>query len=205
MQIQYNGEHSIDFMGDLNKRGTRAAVNTWRDLHLVPSKKPYVAVPEATFNIVTIPGTNKALDLTNYLYSDDAIFSLRKGDWEFIVDVDGWGGDSSRAFAYFYANFHGKRLYCELQDDPGKVYFGRFIISDFSSEAYYPVLKMSYTISSSVNMVYRIRTHDSTDNPNPPSDITEIYCNIVIPDDIVITDELAYQEYPLYDNEDNKL
>ena len=146
MFILYDGSHSIDFFGDIQKRGTMAAINTWRDLHLIPTSKPYVNPPEVNFNIVSVPGSNRVLDLTNYLYSNDLIFSTRKGEWEFIIDLEHWKS-AENAYAYLMANFHGRRTYCELQDDPETVYKGRVSISSFKSGDNYPTVTLSYLFS----------------------------------------------------------
>ena len=149
--IQYNGSHSIDFFGDLNDRGTLNAKNTWRDWHLVPTAKPYVIPAEPQFNLVTIPGSNRILDLTDYL-TGSPVYSIRSGEWEFIVDLEYWK-DSSYAYSYFMANIHGLKLYCELQDNPGTVYTGRFAISEYASSESYPVMKIKYNISPTSKVV----------------------------------------------------
>lgn len=143
--IQYNGQHSIDFFSDLSDAGTLSTKNTWRDWRIVPSKKPYVTPPSLKTNIVQIPGSNRLLDLSEYL-TGGPTFEARTGEWEFIVDLDYWG-DSELVYSYFLANLHAKKLYCELQDNPGIIYTGRFSVTDFESSDTYPVLKIGYTIS----------------------------------------------------------
>lgn len=143
--IQYDGQHSIDFFSDIADAGTLNTKNTWRDWHIVPTKKPYVAPAPIKTNIVQVPGSNRLIDLTEYL-TGAPMYEARTGEWEFVVDLDYWG-DSDVAYAYFLANLQGKRVYCELQDNPGIVYIGRFSISEFESSSTYPVFKIGYTIS----------------------------------------------------------
>lgn len=184
--IQYNGSHSIDFFGKLSDRGTLNAKNTWRDWHLVPSSKPYVSPAEPQFNLVTIPGSNRILDLTDYL-TGSPVYSIRSGDWEFIVDLEYWK-DSNFAYALFMANIHGKKLYCELQDNPEVVYLGRFSISEFASSQTYPVIKISYKISPTFKLV---TSQDSSGQ--------DIYTDETIIESGDIEQENPTVEVPLYD------
>ncbi len=146
--IQYNGQHSIDFFSELSDAGTLNAKNTWRDWRIVPSTKPYVVPAPVKTNIVQVPGSNRLIDLTEYL-TGAPMFEARTGEWEFIVDLD-WWGSSDEAYAYFLANIHGRKMYCELQDNQGIIYTGRFSVSDFESSSSYPILKIGYTISPSI-------------------------------------------------------
>ena len=146
--IQYNGQHTIDFFSDVDDAGTLNTKNTWRDWHIVPSSKLYVVPAPVKTNIVQVPGSNKLIDLTEYL-TGSPMFEARSGEWEFIVDLDFWGS-SDEAYSYFIANIHGRKLYCELQDNPGIVYIGRFSVSGFESSSTYPILKISYTISPTI-------------------------------------------------------
>lgn len=173
--IQYDGQHSIDFFGDLDDRGTLNAKNTWRDWHIVPTSKPYVPVGEPQFNLVQIPGSNRILDLTDYLIGKP-VYGVRSGEWEFIVDLDYWKS-SSFAYSYFMANIHGAKFYCELQDEPGVVYLGRFAIGDYQSSSSYPILKISYKISPTFKVASGINnngTTNYTDETIPVADNIEI-------------------------------
>ena len=184
--IQYYGAHSIDFFGNLNDRGTLNAKNTWRDWHLVPSSKQYVAPAEPEFNIVKIPGSNRILDLTDYLTGAPA-YSERSGEWEFIVDLDYWK-DSNYAYAYFLANIHGAKLYCELQDFPGAVYSGRFSIKEFESSESFPIIKIGYTISPRVKVV---TSQDNSGN--------DVYSNEVTKESVNVEKELSTISSGIYD------
>ena len=149
MTIIYNGEHSINFFSSLNDGSRLDAVhNTWRDWHLIPTKKPYVAPAQPEFRLMQIPASNAVMDLSDY-YAGGMRYGVRSGDWEFLVDADKWG-TSNDALNYFLANIHGKKLYCELTDNLGTAYCGRFAVTGFESSDSLPVLKISYQIFPTV-------------------------------------------------------
>lgn len=185
--IQYNRTHSIDFFGKLENVGTISTMNTWRDLHLIPTKKPYIAYPEMQLNLVSIPVSNKVLDLTNYLRPNDPVSSARKGEWEFIVETDLWGSVEN-AYNYLLANLHGRRLYCELQDDPGKVYRGRFMVTSFDSTSTYPMVRISYTVSPEYKTIVTAQ-----------ADGSETYIYDAVIEEEEIQPEAEWQDAELYD------
>lgn len=155
MTILYDGKHSINFFSDL-KTGSRldGKHNTWIDWHLIPTKKPYIAPAQPEFRLMQIPASNAIMDISDY-YAGGMRYGIRSGEWEFFVDIDKWGS-SNAALSYFLANLHGKKLYCELTDNVGTAYCGRFAVSNFESSSGLPILRLSYQIFPTVGVAGEI-------------------------------------------------
>lgn len=159
MLVVYDGKHSINFFNDMKYAGhTDNVFNTWRDWHLIPAKKPYVAPAEPEIKLMQIPASNAILDLTDY-YSGGMRYSIRSGEWEFFVDLN-WWQTSNAALSYFISNLHGKKLFCELTDHLGTIYSGRFVISGFESTQTLPVLKITYRIYPTVGVAGSMQYDD---------------------------------------------
>lgn len=146
MLVMYDGIHSINFFSNLKYYGGRldGVFNTWTNWHLIPKTKLYVATAAPNFKLMQIPVSNAVMDLTDY-YAGGLHYGVRNGEWEFLVDLNQWDS-SDQAFSYFLANLHGKKLYCELTDHPGTVYYGCFSISSYESSETFPILKLAYQI-----------------------------------------------------------
>lgn len=146
MLVMYDGVHSINFFSDLKYYGGRldGVFNTWTNWHLIPKVKPYVSTATPNFKLMQLPVSNAVMDLTDY-YAGGMHYGMRSGEWEFLVDINQWSS-SNEAFSYFLANIHGKKLYCELTDHPGTVYYGCFSIISYESSENFPSMKISYQI-----------------------------------------------------------
>lgn len=125
LSFQY---HSLVFMAD----GDANLYDTWDNWHLIPSSRPIVAEATPKLNYVEIPGSNKSLDLTEYL-TGIPTYSERKGSFEFYVMDDGttWA-ERRKLFANY---FNGRKMMMIMTDEPDRYYRGRFYFKGWQSDA----------------------------------------------------------------------
>lgn len=152
MTVQYNGEHSIDFVKLEGLETSTVCMNSWDDYFLVPTSKLYIEPPEINLQTVNIPLTNKRIDITSKL-PEGAVSGMRKGNWEFIIDHDKWferfpGINWSYIYHNLFKNIRGNRFEFQLHDyAPMKTYTGRLSVKDYSSEKDYSKIRISYYIT----------------------------------------------------------
>lgn len=79
-EFNYDGSHSISFLKD------GVWFDTWKDFHMAPKARPYVAEPTVKTNYIDVPGADGSLDYTEAL-TDSVLFGNRTGQWDFIVDL----------------------------------------------------------------------------------------------------------------------
>lgn len=118
--------------------------NTWDDWHLIPSTRPVVAPPQANSSVVTIPGTNGAIDTTELL-TGFTTFQNRSGTFDFYVDNDYWP-DWITTYNEIMTYLHGKYMRCYLEDDPGFYYEGRFFVTAWNTGANYSRITIQYNV-----------------------------------------------------------
>lgn len=124
---------------------------TW---HLVPTTRPHVNFPEIRTTTVEVPGRNGVIDFTEAF--GGPTYENRKGEWQFLIlqDIDPETGrrfPSGERYTFeevidgLKEHIHGKKLYCTLEDN-SDTYYGRFVISDISSNKDYSTVTISYEI-----------------------------------------------------------
>lgn len=126
--------------------GTTYKYNTWDSWHLIPSSRPVVAQPTPNYTYVDIPGSNKPLDLSEYL-TGELTYQDRKGSFSFYVDNDGSNWAKKRQEL---ANvFNGRKMKMTLFDDSNYFYRGRFFLKEWRSDASsnYSTVTIDYQIS----------------------------------------------------------
>lgn len=138
--------HSITFGDGSISSGSKKrflGTNTWDDWHLIPSSRPVVASPGVTTNMVSIPGREGALDMSEYL-TGGIVYGDRSGSWEFYVDNDheDWVTIKDKIMSFL----HGKKWKCVLEDDPGYYYEGRFTLNEWRSEASNSMIVINYVV-----------------------------------------------------------
>lgn len=79
-EFNYDGSHSISFLKD------GVWFDTWKDFHMAPKARPFVAEPQVKTNYIDVPGADGSLDYTEAL-TDSVLFGNRTGNWDFIVDL----------------------------------------------------------------------------------------------------------------------
>lgn len=97
--------------------------NTWADWRLVPDTPPMIPPPEMNTNYVDIPGRGP-VDLS-LVPLNRRTYKRMSGSWNFYREPD-----NSRTRVELYEEmmkyFVGKEGYCELDEDKGYYYKGRF-------------------------------------------------------------------------------
>lgn len=174
MAIYYNGAHAIRFgrfdmnvtnwknhLTDINRISTNDPPNphyegfnwpqsidthSWNDLCLVPSSRPYIDTPKPRLQFVTLPRSNRILDLSTSL-SNDITYEAREGDWEFYVDHDGWD-DWSSAYNVLCEYFDGSNFIIELSDHSEVSYFGKLFIGNYKVGDDYSTVSIHYDIDA---------------------------------------------------------
>ena len=149
MSVTYNGLHSITFIEsdqDLSPGETLtsfiSAKNTWIDLHLIPSSRPFVETPEAVIQMYNDTVSSKVFDITDSVAGGQR-FGQMKGGWKFYIDHDKWPNWST-AKNEIEDYINGKKLYCFLTDDRTKLYHGRFILSSWDDGSNYSSITIEY-------------------------------------------------------------
>lgn len=161
MDVQYSGIHSMNFWHMDNK----VKKNTWTDFHLIPNKRPFVVNAEPKFTIIKIPGTNKRIDITDFL-TDVPTFGSRTGEWEFIIVHDMWE-NWVNAYNNLCDYFHGHSVIVELTDEPHMYYSGIVTVGNYSSESEYSIIRIKYELNTyALNDV----SYDPNDPSNPSAD-----------------------------------
>lgn len=132
--------------------------NTWDDWHLIPTTRPFVALPTVNEKTVEVPGRNGSIDLTTFL-TGSPTYGNRKGSWEFYISneyfiysdprfvsgVTNWSSWS--AALRTIANYcHGKIRTVVLEDDPNYSYEGRLKVSSFTPQKEYSTIVIEYNL-----------------------------------------------------------
>ena len=135
----YNGEHSITIDPDgLN-------INTWKDWHMAPQSRPFVASPPVKEEYVDVPGADGALDYTDAL-TGKARYGRRTGSWNFIVD-DEYRDNWPEFYSTVLMRIHGKNFdKIVLDDDPDYYYKGRLTISGNFGNRDYNNVQIAYNL-----------------------------------------------------------
>lgn len=134
-------------------------INTWDDLHLIPTSRPLVNPPSVSMNQVAIPGMDGFIDLTELL-SGRVNYGARQGSWEFIAHPD-W--TDAEPWHYKYSRimqlFHGKAVsQVILEDDPGFYYTGRISVNQWRSGESWSTVTLDYVLQP-----YKHEVFSSTD------------------------------------------
>lgn len=136
--------HSITFGDGTLVDGKFAGKNTWKDWHLIPSKRPVVAQAGVSTNFVDIPGrVDGPLDMSEYL-TGSVQYGARSGSFEFLVDNDHEDWESIRTKIVDF--LHGKRMKMCLEDDAKYYYEGRFSLDEWRSESWNSSIVINYAV-----------------------------------------------------------
>ena len=117
--------------------------NTWDNWHLIPSSRPVVVRPTATYKYVDVPGMDGSLDLTDYLIGRP-VYSDRQGAFEFYVANDYGNWASRRAEIASFLNGRKMKLY--LEDEPQYYYEGRFFFKAWTPDASHSKVTIEYRV-----------------------------------------------------------
>lgn len=133
-EFNYNGEHSITISGK----------NTWKDWHMAPQSRPFVADPPVKEEYVDVPGADGSLDYTDILTGAPR-YGQRTGSWDFIIE-NGWAPwyETQSKLLNF---LHGKKHRIVLDDDPEHYYTGRLTLKTKFNTKDYNQVQISYNLN----------------------------------------------------------
>lgn len=121
-------------------------INTWSDLHLFPTKRPFVAPPEPILKMDEVDGMDGVLDYSLQLQSF-LNYKDREGSWEFrFIDDDEnytWK-DCWRDLYYNVNNQYFNKII--LEDDPYYYYYGRVYIENFNNNQSTTTVSIRYRL-----------------------------------------------------------
>lgn len=126
---------------------------TWESLHLIPSSRPDVSLPERVFKYVDIPGRDDPIDMTNYLIGRP-YYSGRSGQWEFLVVTDQIGELVDSRDWITRKNelldiFDGSEMEVILsEDDPTHKYKGRIFLESWQTGDSISSVTIQYRLDS---------------------------------------------------------
>lgn len=157
MQIEYKGAHSITFYDYRNADMTGSSpdipvYNTWSSWFLIPTTAPYFKPFESKLNVVSIPGSNGVIDLSEAV-AGKVLGDRRVGEWEFIMDIeraiksDTINVNSPWDLYYkIISDIDRKWVVCVLLDAPDHIFTGRITVTGFTVESGYGKIKLSYNV-----------------------------------------------------------
>lgn len=137
--------HSITFQILNAQNNPITAVNTYQQLHIVPTSRPVIVPPSVKTHYIDIPGADGSIDLSDSLASQPR-FSNRSGSIDFAVYDDSlyeWPNIYERIITIL----HGQKARAVLEDYPSKFYLGRWAMTDWKQTAgMLPSLTLSYNL-----------------------------------------------------------
>lgn len=141
MTVVYKGIHSINF----KKVNDSSFKNSWKDFHLIPTKRPSINIPQPNTFIVQIPGTNKRIDITDHI-DPKLTFGKCEGEWEFKIAHEEWDNWET-AFNTITNYINGDDNIIYLSDEPDYYYSGVLTISNYKPEKDYSTIVVHYELS----------------------------------------------------------
>ena len=118
--------------------------NTWDDWFLIPTSRPVFNPPKVKTMYVSIPGSNKIVDLTESL-TGEATYEYRQGSMEFLVDNG--HGEWYDLYSNIMDYLHGQQMKAILEDDPSYYYEGRFSVNQWKSEPHNSKIVIDYYVA----------------------------------------------------------
>lgn len=138
MRVDYDGVHSIDI-----KVGNDW-YNTWTNLHLIPTSRPYIAPPKPKTNLTILPGTSTLVDLTD-VTPGGLTFEMITGSWDFYIDHERYSS-WEEAYTRLLSLFNGKKAMVKL-DESSLKYTGRLSINSYKVGDDYSTISIGYNLS----------------------------------------------------------
>lgn len=154
----YSGIHSIDFIQNDSR------LNTWRDFHLIPTKRPELVDPVPNSQSVMIPGTDKRIDIVSSL-PEGITYDIRQGSWEFVIDHDQWSS-WDEAYRELAKAINGNAMTIMLDDGSVYGYSGRLRVSGYNPGSNWSTITIMYILDGRRYVVGRLIHKDITQNGN---------------------------------------
>lgn len=152
MQVSYDGVHSI-LIGDFvnGKYEDSGFIDTWKDLHLIPTSVPVIQPPPLKTNTIEVPGSNGIVDMTEVLVGRP-LYENRTGSIDFYIDnssteycPDGeyrW----DHAYDKLLNTLHGFRKKVILTDSRSFYYEGRVSVNSYKSDKLTGTITLDYDL-----------------------------------------------------------
>lgn len=182
MQVTYDGVHSL-LIGDFidGKFDENGFLDTWKDLHLIPTTVPVIAPPPLKTNVIDVPGANGSIDMTEILVGRP-LYENRTGSIDFYIDnTDSEytpGGNYRWDYAYdkILNLFHGFKKKVILTDARSFYYEGRVSVNSYKSDKLTGTITLDYDLEP-----FKASVNSTTERWlwNPFD-----FVNGIIPDDI---------------------
>jgi hypothetical protein len=160
MQVSYDGVHSIligDFVnGTFDESGF---IDTWKDLHLIPTSVPVIQPPPLKTSTVEVPGSNGIVDMTEILVGRP-LYQNRTGSIDFYIDNSADDYNSHGQYRWDYAydlllnTLHGFRKKVILTDARSFYYEGRVSVNSYKSDKLTGTITLDYDLDPFKMMLF---------------------------------------------------
>lgn len=152
MQVSYDGVHSI-LIGDFvnGKYDESGFIDTWKDLHLIPTSVPVIQPPPLKTNTIEVPGSNGVVDMTEILVGRP-LYENRTGSIDFYIDNSANDYNSHGQYRWDYAYdlllnmLHGFRKKVILTDARSFYYEGRVSVNSYKSDKLTGTITLDYDL-----------------------------------------------------------
>lgn len=117
--------------------------HSWRDWGLIPASRPLISAPAPKLKLITVPGSDIAIDLTEHL-TGSVHYDMRTIQFEFITAAprERWAALHSDILTYL----HGKSVKIIFDDDPNWYYVGRVTVGELNADKKTAALTMTATV-----------------------------------------------------------
>lgn len=159
MSVVYFNDHSITFLFSWSGTTVNGYRRSWYDLGLIPAKRPSVAASQPRLKLISIPGSNKKLDLTDTT-PGGLTFGRRTGQWEFYIDTSKWNS-LAECIETLGGHFNGNYMAVVLEDDHSHYYAGRLTLTDVTNDGGQPKVTINY------ELYYQVGNNNFIYNPVP--------------------------------------
>lgn len=157
MQVEYDGVHSLLIGNFINGEydPDNGFLDTWTDLHLIPTERPVIAPPKVRENYVDIPGAHGSVDLTDILIGRP-LYENRTGSFTFYVDhtneeYDRW----DYAYDKLLNLLNGFKKKIILKDSPSYYYEGRLSVNEWKTDKLASQITLDYNVFPFKYMLWR--------------------------------------------------
>lgn len=140
LDTTYSGEHSVIF-----NYGTDNESHSWEDWGLVPTSRPFVAIPSIKERSIDIPGSNGKVDLSD-IPLGMPVYNNRQGSWTFNIAHDIHGMEWQEHLSLLTSYFHGQKHTFTLADDKSYYYQGRLFLESYSAGQNFSTITIKYDV-----------------------------------------------------------
>lgn len=175
--IRQKYKHAIVFGDGTLSNGQLKGLNTYNDFHLIPTSRPTIAMPGVETKLITIPGRDGSVDLSEFIRSDRPAYGDRSGTFDFYVENDFDEGANEEEFwmtiyPKLLNSLHGRKLKMVLfEDDPDYYWEGRFTVDKYETgDGGHSEVAISYVVGPFKRKIRKISQGMVWDNFNLEKD-----------------------------------